>query len=62
MATLPKHQEQQAAAEHATDFEAPIYNVWKQQTRTVGIRIARYVEAARRGADVIATIDDDCWR
>jgi hypothetical protein len=25
-----------AAAEHATDFEAPIYNVWKQQDKTPG--------------------------
>jgi len=24
----------QAAAEHATDFEPPIYNVWKQQEKT----------------------------
>lgn len=27
---------QQAAAEHATDFEAPIYNVWKQQEKSKG--------------------------
>lgn len=25
-----------AAAEHATNFDAPIYNVWKQQTKTEG--------------------------
>lgn len=25
-----------SAAEHATDFEPPIYNVWKQQTKTEG--------------------------
>lgn len=25
-----------AAADHATDFQAPIYNVWKQQTKTGG--------------------------
>lgn len=25
-----------AAAEHATDFEPPIYNVWKQQKKTAG--------------------------
>jgi hypothetical protein len=25
-----------AAANHATDFEPPIYNVWKQQTKTAG--------------------------
>jgi len=25
-----------AAAEHATDFDLPIYNVWKQQTKTAG--------------------------
>ena len=27
-----------AAAHHATDFEAPIYNVWKQQTKTPGAK------------------------
>jgi hypothetical protein len=27
---------QQAAAEHATDFDPPIYNVWKQQEKTKG--------------------------
>lgn len=26
----------QSAAEHATDFQAPIYNVWKQQEKTAG--------------------------
>jgi len=26
----------QAAAEHATDFEPPLYNIWKQQTKTAG--------------------------
>ena len=26
----------QAAAEHATDFEPPIYNVWKQQSKSEG--------------------------
>jgi len=26
----------QAAADHATDFEPPIYNIWKQQTKTAG--------------------------
>ena len=25
-----------AAAEHATDFVAPIYNIWKQQEKTAG--------------------------
>jgi hypothetical protein len=25
-----------AAAKHETDFEPPIYNVWKQQTKTSG--------------------------
>jgi hypothetical protein len=38
MASLPKHPKQhQAAADHATDFEPPIYSIWKQLTRTVGI-------------------------
>lgn len=27
---------QKAMAEHATDFEVPIYNVWKQQSKTEG--------------------------
>lgn len=26
-----------SAAEHATDFEVPIYNVWKQQTKSEGV-------------------------
>jgi hypothetical protein len=25
-----------ALAEHAVDFEAPIYNIWKQQEKTAG--------------------------
>ena len=36
-ADLPKlDKPQQAAAEHATDFDTPIYNVWKQQTKSEG--------------------------
>ena len=27
---------QQSAADHATDFDVPIYNVWKQQTKSEG--------------------------
>lgn len=27
---------QQSAAEHATDFDPPIYNIWKQQTKSDG--------------------------
>lgn len=27
----------QAAAEHATDFTTPIYNIWKQQTKSEGV-------------------------
>jgi hypothetical protein len=27
---------QQSAADHATDFETPIYNVWKQQSKSEG--------------------------
>lgn len=34
IAKLPKPQ--RAAAEHATDFEAPLYNIWRQQTKTEG--------------------------
>lgn len=33
-AKIPKTQ--QAAADHATDFDPPIYNVWKQQTKSEG--------------------------
>jgi hypothetical protein len=37
MASLPKlDKTQQAAAEHATDFEPLIYNIWKQQEKTKG--------------------------
>lgn len=25
-----------ARAEHATDFDAPLYNIWKQQTKSAG--------------------------
>lgn len=36
-ADLQKHPKPTvAAAEHATDFEVPIYNVWKQQEKTAG--------------------------
>ena len=34
LADLPKNQK--AAAEHVTDFEPPLYNIWKQQTKTEG--------------------------
>jgi hypothetical protein len=27
-----------AAASHATDFEAPLYNIWKQQEKTKGAK------------------------
>ena len=31
-AELPKlRKDEQASAEHATDFDIPIYNIWKQQ-------------------------------
>ena len=33
-AELPKSDK--PAAEHATDFEVPIYNIWKQQTKSEG--------------------------
>lgn len=37
MADLPKlTKSDQSAAEHATDFELPIYNVWKQKEKTPG--------------------------
>lgn len=36
-ADLPKlRSSEQAEATHATDFDPPLYNVWKQQTRTPG--------------------------
>lgn len=34
MAELPKSDK--PAAEHATDFDPPIYNIWKQQTKSEG--------------------------
>lgn len=34
LADLPKNQK--SLAEHATDFDVPIFNVWKQQTKTEG--------------------------
>ena len=34
MAELPKLLK--ASADHLTDFDPPIYNVWKQQTKTAG--------------------------
>jgi reversibly glycosylated polypeptide / UDP-arabinopyranose mutase len=34
---------------------------WIISRKTSGIRIAGYIEAARRGATVIATTDDDCY-
>ena len=37
MADLPKlDKPSQAAADHATDFDIPIYNIWKRQDRTPG--------------------------
>jgi hypothetical protein len=33
---VSENQTQQTAANHATDFTPPIYNVWKQQTKTEG--------------------------
>jgi hypothetical protein len=37
MADLPKLGKlQQSAADHATDFDTPIYNVWKQQAKSEG--------------------------
>lgn len=37
MADLPKLlKSDRAAAEHATEFTVPIYNIWKQQHKTEG--------------------------
>lgn len=37
MAELPNlNKLQQSAADHATDFEVPIYNIWKQQSKSEG--------------------------
>ena len=37
MADLPKlPKPDQSAATHATDFKTPLYNIWKQQTKTTG--------------------------
>jgi hypothetical protein len=39
MADLPKlAKPDQSAASHATDFDPPIYNIWKQQEKTSGIK------------------------
>jgi hypothetical protein len=36
-ASLPKFPKDGiAAAEHATDFDPPIYNIWKQKEKTSG--------------------------
>jgi hypothetical protein len=35
LANLPKSDK--AAGEHATDFEVPLYNIWKQQEQTAGV-------------------------
>jgi hypothetical protein len=38
MAELPKLSKSDLAlAEHAVDFEAPIYNIWKQQEKMAGV-------------------------
>ena len=34
---LPKNQK--AAAEHATGFKAPIYNVWKKQNKSHSLKL-----------------------
>jgi hypothetical protein len=34
--TVLENQSFKTAANHATDFTPPIYNVWKQQTKTEG--------------------------
>src|SRR5581483_7025369 len=31
-----QNQTNQSAASHAANFEAPLYNIWKQQTKTPG--------------------------
>jgi hypothetical protein len=33
MVSVLENQNHKAAAEHATDFDPPIYNIWKQQTK-----------------------------
>jgi hypothetical protein len=33
----PAASAQSAAAQHLTDFDPPLYNVWKQQERTPGV-------------------------
>ena len=37
-----------AAADHATDFEAPIYNVWKQQEKSSSVSHFGNSEVRRR--------------
>ena len=34
--SVSKNQTQQSHSEHATDFDPPIYNIWKQQTKSEG--------------------------
>jgi hypothetical protein len=52
MAELPKSDK--SYADHATDFDPPIYNIWKQQTKTEGAsagRDAAGLEVLRAKAD-----------
>ena len=42
-ADLPKlRKDQQASADHATDFDPPLYNIWKQQEKTRGSNPTRW--------------------
>lgn len=34
--TVPRNQSAKSLAEHATDFDPPIYNIWKQQEKSSG--------------------------
>jgi hypothetical protein len=36
LGTVFENQSKKAAASHATDFDPPIYNIWKQQEKTAG--------------------------
>jgi hypothetical protein len=36
VAQVLENQTAKAAASHVTDFEVPLYNVWKQQKKTAG--------------------------
>lgn len=60
LAELPKPNK--SAADHATDFHPPIYNIWKQQTKSERADHGG-PEPTRRGVDrgkVLPLVDEGC--